>query len=105
MAVKGGIPLVNAQRLIHDPSGRGLAALYNKAAMPENLFDAIRTAVEEVNKTGFDGDPRDLERFRARVISRVLTLTETLGAADADYLVEVLGGVLQRPGASVSLGL
>ena len=71
--------------------------------MPENLFDAICAAVEVVDETGFDGDARDLERFRARVISRVLTLTESIDAADADYLVDKLGDVLRhspisRPG-------
>ncbi len=96
MAAKGNIPVANAQRLIHDPSQRGLEALYRKAMMPENLFDAIRAAVDDVNRTQFDGDPRELERFRARIISRVLTVTESLDAADADYLVDVLGDVLQH---------
>ena len=74
MAIKGDVPVANAQILIHETSRRGLAALYRKAAMPENLFDAIRAAVEAVDETGFDGDPRDLDRFRARVISRVSTV-------------------------------
>jgi uncharacterized protein (DUF2336 family) len=97
MAIKADVPVVNAQILIHDPSRRGLAALYRKAAMPANLFDAISTAVDVVDETEFDGDPRDLERFRARIISRVLTVTESLDPADADYLVAVLGDVLQHP--------
>ncbi len=62
--------------------------------MPENLFDAIRAAVDVVDETGFDGDARDLERFRARIITRVLTVTESIEPADADYLVDVLGDVL-----------
>ena len=99
MAIKGDVPVANAQILIHEASRRGLAALYRKAAMPESLFDAIRTAVEIVDETGFDGDPRDLERFRARVISRVLTLTDSIGPEDADYLVDKLGDVLARTSA------
>jgi len=97
MAIKGDVPVVNAQILIHEPSRRGLAALYRKAVMPENLFDAISAAVEVVDETGFDGNARDLERFRARVISRVLTLTEAIDTADADYLVGKLGDVLGHP--------
>jgi uncharacterized protein (DUF2336 family) len=94
MAVKGDVPIANAQILIHEASRRGLAALYRKAGMPENLYAAICTAIDVVDETGFDGDARDLERFRARVISRVLTVTETFDPADADYLVDKLGDVL-----------
>jgi uncharacterized protein (DUF2336 family) len=94
MAVKGGVPLANAQVLIHDPSRQGLGALYRKAQLPDNLWSAISAAVDVVDETGFDGNARDLERFRARVISRVLTTVEAVDTADADYLVEKLGDVL-----------
>ncbi len=95
MAAKGDVPVANAQILIHETSRRGLAALYRKAAMPENLFEAVRAAVDVVSETGFDGDARDLERFRSRVITRILTVTEAIDPADADYLVDKLGDVLE----------
>jgi uncharacterized protein (DUF2336 family) len=95
MGIKSDVPLDNAQILIHEPSRRGLAALYRRAAMPDALFGAVRAAVDVVDELRFDGEPRDLERFRARVISRVL-LVETLDAADTDYLVDKLGDVLVR---------
>jgi uncharacterized protein (DUF2336 family) len=95
MAVKGDVPIANAQILIHEPSRRGLTALYGKAGMPESLREFIRTAVDVVDETGFDGDARDLERFRARVISRILTVSESIDPADADYLVDKLGDVLE----------
>jgi len=47
-----------------------------------------------VAETGFDGNPRDLERFRGRVISRVLTCVSCLDPDDADYLLDKLGDVL-----------
>ena len=97
MAAKSEVPLENAQILIHDPSRRGLAALYRKAAMPETLFVAVRAAVDVVDELRFDGEARDLERFRSRVITRVLTLVETVDAADADYLLDKLGDVLVHP--------
>ena len=100
MAVKGDVPLVNAQRLIHDPGKEGLAALYRKATMPEAWLDAVRAAVDTVDETGFDGDARDLERFRARVITRVLTAVESVDAADADYLIDKLGDVLLHAAAA-----
>ena len=41
IAVRGDVPLGNAQVLIHDPSRRGLAALYAKAGMPESLYPVV----------------------------------------------------------------
>ncbi len=94
MAAKGDISIENAQILIHDPSRRGLEALYRKAAMPDELYSTIRSAIDTVAEAGFDGEPRDLERFRSRVITRVLTLVETVDSADADYLLDKLTDVL-----------
>ncbi len=102
MAVRGDIPLENAQILIHEPGRRGLAALYRKAAMPPALYNAILAAVDVVDETGFDGQPHDLERFRSRVISRVLTLVETVDNADADYLLDKLEDVLVFSPASAA---
>jgi uncharacterized protein (DUF2336 family) len=94
MAAKGGVPLENAQLLIHERSRKGLRALYQKAAMPAGLYTAVKAAVDVVDETEFDGGPRDLERFRSRVISRVLTLVDDVEPADADYLLAKLGDVL-----------
>jgi uncharacterized protein (DUF2336 family) len=105
MAERSDVPLENAQILIHEPSRRGLAALYRKAAMPEALFVVFQAAVDVVDETQFDGGARDLERFRARVISRVLTLVETVDAADADYLLDKLGDVLVHVPAAGGAGL
>jgi uncharacterized protein (DUF2336 family) len=103
MAVKGDVPLANAQILIHERGRRGLAALYRKSKMPASLFEAVRMAIEIVDETGFDGNPRDLERYRGRVITRILTWTESLDPSDADYLVEKLGDLLVPDGVSESL--
>ena len=58
------------------------------------MLAAVGAAVDLVAETGFDGNARDLERFRARVISRVLTTVESVDAEDADYLIDKLGDVL-----------
>ena len=105
MAAKSDVPLENAQILIHERSRRGLWALYRKAAMPEALYSAVQAAVEVVDETQFDGEARDLERFRSQVISRVLTQVESVDPADADYLVGKLGDVLvHAPGAEAVAG-
>jgi uncharacterized protein (DUF2336 family) len=105
MAVKSDVPLDNVQILIHEPSRRGLAALYQKAEMPAALYGAVQAAVDVVDETGFDGEARDLERFRSRVISRVLTLVEDVDPADADYLLGKLGDVLVHAPADGESGV
>lgn len=106
MAAKSDVPVDNAQILIHEPSRRGLAALYQKAAMPPTLYGVVRAAVDVVDETAFDGEPRDLERFRSRVISRVLTMVDDVEEADAAYLLEKLGAVLlHAPATDGSAGL
>jgi uncharacterized protein (DUF2336 family) len=103
MAAKSDLPLENAQILIHEASRRGLAALYRKARMPASLYGVVQAAVEVVDETRFDGEARDLERFRSRVISRVLTQVENVDPADVDYLVGKLGDVLvHAPGADAA---
>lgn len=94
LAVKASVPVANAQMLIHDAGRQGLAALYEKASLPSGLFPAFRAAIDTVQSTGFDGEPRDLERYRARVITRVLTQIETLDPDDLDYLVDKLDDLL-----------
>jgi uncharacterized protein (DUF2336 family) len=102
LAVRSDIPVDNAQILIHEASRRGLAAIYKRAGMPEALFGTVRAAVDVVDEARFDGGERDLERFRVRVISRVLTQVEAVDAADADYLLEKLGDVLVHAPANGS---
>ncbi|MDR3539139.1 MAG: DUF2336 domain-containing protein [Acetobacteraceae bacterium] len=95
LAVMASITVANAQVLIHDSGRQGLAALYKHAGLPQGLFPAFRAAVDTIQSTGFDGEPRDLERFRARVIARVLTQIENLDPDDVDYLVDRLDDMLR----------
>ncbi|MBN8900626.1 MAG: DUF2336 domain-containing protein, partial [Rhodospirillales bacterium] len=95
LAVLAGVPAANAQMLIHDGGRQGLPALYAQAGLPAGLFGVFRAAVDTVQSTGFDGEPRDLERYRARVIARVLSQLETLDPADLDYLVDKLDDMLR----------
>jgi uncharacterized protein (DUF2336 family) len=105
IAVKADIPLENAQALIHDRGRHGLTAVYRKAGQPERMLPAIRAAVDVAGETGFDGNPRDLERFRSRVISRVLTCVASLDPVDADYLLEKLGDIMVHTPARAETGI
>jgi uncharacterized protein (DUF2336 family) len=97
MAVMAHIPLRNAQILIHDNGPKGLASVYEKAGMPPRLLQAVRVAVDVVRGTEYDGGERDRERFRSRVITRILTQYEDLPQEDLDYLLDKLGDVLIIP--------
>jgi uncharacterized protein (DUF2336 family) len=94
LAVMAKIPVLNARILIHDAGPNGLTSLYERAGMPARLLPAVRVAVDVVRGTEFDGGDRDRERYRSRVITRILTQFEDLPQEDLDYLVDKLGDVL-----------
>jgi uncharacterized protein (DUF2336 family) len=94
MAVMANVRVDNARILIHDAGPKGLASLYEKAGMPLRLLPAVRVAVDVVRGTEFDGGERDHERYRSRVINRILTQFEDLPQDDLDYLLDKLGDVL-----------
>jgi len=94
MAVMAKVPVTNARILIHDAGQNGLTSLYEKSGMPQRLLSAVRVAVDVVRGTSFDGGERDRERYRSRVITRILTQFEDLPQDDLDYLLDKLGDVL-----------
>lgn len=95
LAVMASITVANAQVLIHDSGRQGLPALYKKADLPQGLFPVFRAAVDTIQGVHFDGEPYELERYRARVITRVLTQIDTLDSDDVDYLVDKLDDMLR----------
>lgn len=94
LAVMAKIPLANARILIDDAGHDGLASLYARAGMPPKLLPAVRVALDVVDSTGLDGGEHDLERYRARVLGRILTQFEDFERDDLDYLLDKLGDVL-----------
>ena len=94
LAVRTRVPSENAQVLLRDAGGNGMASLYRKAGLPESLLPVFRVAVDAVNSTGLDGGERDFERYRARVITRILSQCEDFAPDDLDYLVSKLGDML-----------
>lgn len=94
MATLADVPIENARILIHDAGPGGLVSLYEKSGLPERMFPAVRAAVDVLHEVEFDGGTRDHERYRARVIARILTQFEAFPAEDLDYMLEKLGGAL-----------
>jgi uncharacterized protein (DUF2336 family) len=97
MALLSGLPLGAARTLIHDAGALGLPAVMERAKLPDSLHPIFRAAVEVANETQYDGGENDRERFRARMLERILTYmedpAENLGSDNADYLLERLCGI------------
>lgn len=94
LAALAEVPLASAQMLIHDEGGLGLEAIYRKAGLPEPLLPAAQIAMEVIHETEYDGGPDDRERYKCRVLERILTQFDGLGAIGSenlDYLIGKLG--------------
>ncbi len=94
MAIMANVPLVNARILIHDAGRLGLKTLYENAGMPPRMLSVIRMALDVVRETEMDASPHALEKYRARVIERILTQTADMAPEDTDYLLAKLGDVM-----------
>jgi uncharacterized protein (DUF2336 family) len=98
------LPLLNVQVLAHDEGRRGLQALWDKAHLPVSMFPVALAAVEVADEVDFDGEPHDRERYRRRIIERVLTRCAGAGvnlagidSESLDYLLDKLSETADRP--------
>ena len=93
LACLAGIPVTNAALLIADARGTGLPQLMAKAGVPANYLDVFRTAAMIASESQYDGGPNDRERYRHRVIQRLLTSGDrnSLDNGNIEYLVAKLG--------------
>lgn len=96
IAVLAKVPVANTRMLIHDGGVLGLKAIYGAAEMPPQYFSAVRAAIDVAAETQYDGKPQDRERYRRRMIERVLTQVEDIGADTLDYLMAKLSGLPQE---------
>jgi uncharacterized protein (DUF2336 family) len=89
LARRANVPIERARQLIYDPVG-GLKYVYERAFMPQGLYPAVRAALEVAQETSYDGGPADRDRYRRKMIERVLTKVEDADPATADYLLSRL---------------
>jgi uncharacterized protein (DUF2336 family) len=96
-AVLAALPLGAARALIHDEGELGLPAIMERAGLPNGLKPVFKAAVAVANETDYDGGENDRERFRARMLERILTQMEDpadgMGEENAAYLLERLCGI------------
>jgi uncharacterized protein (DUF2336 family) len=94
VAVLAKVPLISARVQIHDEGADGLKSILGKARVPQPLFPAFRAAIEVSHETDYDGLDHDRERFRRRMIERILTNFEDpksrMGQDNIDYLFDKL---------------
>lgn len=105
LAVRAGIPIINARQLIHDHGSLGLKGIFEKAGLPDNVYPAVRAAVDVARETDYDGEENDRERYSRRMIERVLTQYGDLGvdfeSDDLEYLLAKMNTLppTMHPGA------
>ncbi len=92
MARLAGIPVINAYKLIHDKGDLGLHALFNHCGFSKEMIGIARVALKVIAETEYDGEAGDIERFKHRMIERVLTQFEQgFDQENLDYLFAKLG--------------
>ncbi len=96
MAALADIPVQNARALVHDKGRLGLKSLYDRTALPPGMYPIIRVALEVVQETQMTGAEHDRERYRARVIERILTQYEDFSAEDLQYLLDKLSDLVDK---------
>jgi uncharacterized protein (DUF2336 family) len=91
MARLAGIPLANAQRLIHDRGGAGLRRLVEHCRLGSEFHDMARIALSVSADLEHDGSPSDRRRIARQVIERVVTSFESApDSENLDYLIDKL---------------
>lgn len=90
VAVLSRIPLSKSREIIHGADRQTLERLLTKAGLTKDLIPAFLAAVEVAQETDYDGGANDRERFRRRMIERIITQFEDPDNAFGDDNVEYL---------------
>ena len=83
-------PLSNARELIHCRDSQQIASLLEKAELPKRLQPAFKAAIDVADNTDYDGGENDQDRFRRRMIERIVTNFEDPDTAMGDDNIEYL---------------
>jgi hypothetical protein len=95
LAVLAGIVVENAKILVHDLGPLGLASLWGKAGRPASLLPSIRAAVAAADGFQPGSAGLDVKRYRASVMTRVLTQCDGLEPEDLEWMLDKLGDMFE----------
>jgi uncharacterized protein (DUF2336 family) len=90
LAELSDLPLSRVAGLVHDPSGRGLRALFERAGFPASTYPAARAAIEALREIGYAGEFGGAIRLKRRMVERVLTQCEEDRGAEVEPLLILL---------------
>lgn len=96
VAVRARTPLSNTRELIHGGDRKEISSLLDKAELPKPLQPAFTAAIDVSEDTDYDGGDDDQERFRRRMIERIITNFEDPDSAMGDDNIEYLLGQLTQ---------
>lgn len=92
MSRRGNIPVANVYSLVDDSGRLGMKSLFENSGMPVGMLDLARVALNIITETEYDGLENDRDRFRSRMIERVLTTFESgINPENLDYFISKLG--------------
>ncbi len=85
------ISISSAHILIHDSGVRGLEALHRECRFPNEMLPIMRSAINVIGESQYDGGKADRPRYAERVIERILTqLDGPLDGDQVDWLIRRL---------------
>ncbi len=96
MAALAGVPITNARVLIHDAGKMGMKSMYDRTKLPQGMYAIIRVALEVVKEMQMTGGDQGREKYRARVIERILTQYEDFNPEDLEYLLDRLSDLVEQ---------
>lgn len=96
VAVRARTPLSNTREMIHGGDRKQITSLLDKAELPKPLQPAFKAAIDVAEDTEYDGGEDDQERFRRRMIERIITNFEDPDSAMGDDNIEYLLGQLTQ---------
>ena len=91
IAKMAGVPRINARILLMEGSGRGLAAIYKAAVMPEGFFEAVKTLLR-ISLEESDFGRTQSSDFRKKVIERIYMEKYNRTVENMEYLLSIIGG-------------
>ncbi len=82
-----GFDTLEVWRRVHHTDDGAFDELVSKAGLTPSVVPVLKTAFDVYQTMDFDGEPMDWERFRTRMIERVLTQCPEMETDDINYLL------------------